>query len=99
MRDYLRADGMAELTGIPGFVYSTDTRYYWALTEHIYRYNHHNSGNGTALSNGVHTINECEQTTTILDDSSCGLTNYYCSHRRGCFLGDDPVLLDAHLEC
>ncbi|RDX54257.1 carboxypeptidase S [Lentinus brumalis] len=37
---------------------NTDTRYYWALTEHIYRYNHHNSGNGTALSNGVHTINE-----------------------------------------
>ncbi|RPD64399.1 carboxypeptidase S [Lentinus tigrinus ALCF2SS1-7] len=37
---------------------NTDTRYYWALTPHIYRYNHHNSGNGTALSNGVHTINE-----------------------------------------
>ena len=29
---------------------------------HIYRYNHHNSGNGTALANGVHTINECEYT-------------------------------------
>ncbi|KAI0352310.1 carboxypeptidase S [Trametes cingulata] len=37
---------------------NTDTRYYWALTPHIYRYNHHNSGNGTALSNGVHTVNE-----------------------------------------
>ncbi|KAI0731172.1 carboxypeptidase S [Earliella scabrosa] len=37
---------------------NTDTRYYWALTPHIYRYNHHNSGNGTALANGVHTINE-----------------------------------------
>ncbi|KAI0793902.1 carboxypeptidase S [Fomes fomentarius] len=37
---------------------NTDTRYYWALTPHIYRYNHHNSGNGTALANGVHTVNE-----------------------------------------
>lgn len=36
-----------------------DTRYYWALTPHIYRYNHYNAGNGTFLDNGVHTINEC----------------------------------------
>ncbi len=38
----------------------TDTRWYWALTEHIYRYNHHNSGNATSLANGVHTVNECK---------------------------------------
>ncbi|KAI0322814.1 carboxypeptidase S [Amylostereum chailletii] len=37
---------------------NTDTRYYWQLSEHIFRYNHHNSGTGTALSNGVHTVNE-----------------------------------------
>ena len=37
-----------------------DTRYYWALTPHIYRYNHHNSGNSSSLSNGVHTVNECK---------------------------------------
>ncbi|PIL24979.1 hypothetical protein GSI_12866 [Ganoderma sinense ZZ0214-1] len=37
---------------------NTDTRWYWALTEHIYRYNHHNAGNGTSLANGVHTVNE-----------------------------------------
>ncbi|KAI9064054.1 carboxypeptidase S [Trametes sanguinea] len=37
---------------------NTDTRYYWALTPHIYRYNHANTGNRTALENGIHTINE-----------------------------------------
>ncbi|THH12982.1 hypothetical protein EW146_g7187 [Bondarzewia mesenterica] len=37
---------------------NTDTRYYWNLTRHIFRYNHHNSGNGSALANGVHTVNE-----------------------------------------
>ncbi|TBU60979.1 carboxypeptidase S [Dichomitus squalens] len=37
---------------------NTDTRYYWALTPHIYRYNHHNGGNTTGIASGVHTINE-----------------------------------------
>ncbi|KAI0675538.1 carboxypeptidase S [Trametes maxima] len=46
---------------------NTDTRYYWALTPHIYRYNHHNSGNGTSLSNGVHTINEYMEADAFLE--------------------------------
>ncbi|KAI0741917.1 carboxypeptidase S [Daedaleopsis nitida] len=46
---------------------NTDTRYYWALTPHIYRYNHHNSGNGTALSNGVHTVNEFMEADAFLE--------------------------------
>ncbi|EEB98096.1 hypothetical protein MPER_02456 [Moniliophthora perniciosa FA553] len=38
---------------------NTDTRYYWKLTDHIFRYNHKNSGNETnRLANGVHTVNE-----------------------------------------
>ncbi|EMD39065.1 hypothetical protein CERSUDRAFT_112759 [Gelatoporia subvermispora B] len=37
---------------------NTDTRYYWKLTEHIFRYNHHNSGNASSLAGGVHTVNE-----------------------------------------
>ncbi|KAI0352309.1 carboxypeptidase S [Trametes cingulata] len=37
---------------------NSDTQYYWALTPHIYRYNHHNSGNGTVLDDGLHTVNE-----------------------------------------
>lgn len=35
-----------------------DTRYYWRLSPHIFRYNHNNA---LALSkNGVHTVNECK---------------------------------------
>jgi len=37
---------------------NTDTRYYWKLTEHIFRYNHHNSHNASSLAGGVHTVNE-----------------------------------------
>ncbi|KII87433.1 hypothetical protein PLICRDRAFT_177181 [Plicaturopsis crispa FD-325 SS-3] len=36
---------------------NTDTRYYWKLTEHIFRYNHHNAGKGDGTG-GVHTVNE-----------------------------------------
>jgi len=36
---------------------NTDTRYYWDLTRHIFRYNHYNTGNGSTLG-GIHTVNE-----------------------------------------
>lgn len=36
---------------------NTDTRYYWNLTRHIFRYNHYNSGNGSTMG-GIHTVNE-----------------------------------------
>lgn len=34
-----------------------DTRYYWDLTKHIFRYGHRNQGSEATLA-GVHTINE-----------------------------------------
>ena len=37
---------------------NTDTRFYWKLSPHIFRYDHHNAIGGDALS-GLHTINEC----------------------------------------
>ncbi|KAL1691810.1 hypothetical protein GGG16DRAFT_112730 [Schizophyllum commune] len=37
---------------------NTDTRFYWDLTPHIFRYNHRNSGTGGGLASGVHTVNE-----------------------------------------
>ncbi|KAH9987511.1 hypothetical protein BJV77DRAFT_1070480 [Russula vinacea] len=44
---------------IEGLQYgSTDTRYYWNLTRHIVRYNHHDAGDGRLLPNGIHTVNE-----------------------------------------
>jgi len=36
---------------------NTDTRFYWKLTEHIFRYKHYNSRNRQG-SGGVHTVNE-----------------------------------------
>ena len=37
---------------------NTDTRFYWKLSPHIFRYNHHNSV-GKAYVSGLHTVNEC----------------------------------------
>ncbi|THU99115.1 carboxypeptidase S [Dendrothele bispora CBS 962.96] len=49
--------GIAVAPGMP--TGNTDTRYYWALSEHIFRYNHKNSRIGTnRLANGIHTVNE-----------------------------------------
>ncbi|KAH9924758.1 carboxypeptidase S [Fomitopsis serialis] len=46
------------ITVVPSIVSgNTDTRYYWKLTPHIFRYTHYNTGSGSALS-GVHTVNE-----------------------------------------
>ncbi|EPS94576.1 hypothetical protein FOMPIDRAFT_1063152 [Fomitopsis schrenkii] len=46
------------ITVVPSLVSgNTDTRYYWKLTPHIFRYTHYNAGNGSSLS-GVHTVNE-----------------------------------------
>ncbi|KAK7449290.1 hypothetical protein VKT23_013433 [Stygiomarasmius scandens] len=36
----------------------TDTRWYWNLTKHIFRYSHHNSGNSTNSFERAHTVNE-----------------------------------------
>jgi Gly-Xaa carboxypeptidase len=37
---------------------NTDTRHYWKLSKHIFRYDHTNAIDSTALG-GVHTVNEC----------------------------------------
>ena len=37
---------------------NTDTRFYWKLSPHIFRYNHH-SGSGRRPPPGIHTVNEC----------------------------------------
>ena len=37
---------------------NTDTRFYWKLSPHIFRYNHHNSV-GRSVVSGLHTVNEC----------------------------------------
>lgn len=37
---------------------NTDTRFYWKLTDHIFRYGHLGGAGGGSLPSGVHTINE-----------------------------------------
>lgn len=39
---------------------NTDTRHYWALTKHIFRYSHSWAGDHSFLTRGVHTVNERE---------------------------------------
>ncbi|THH16988.1 hypothetical protein EUX98_g9209 [Antrodiella citrinella] len=57
-------DAHRGLVGSDGVVVSpghmsgnTDTRYYWQLTPHIFRYNHHFTGK-TSLFKDIHTVNE-----------------------------------------
>ncbi|KAI0034441.1 hypothetical protein K488DRAFT_77198 [Vararia minispora EC-137] len=68
------ADGAfkKEIIVSPGIMSgNTDTRYYWGLTDHIFRYNHHNAGSGRALA-GVHTVNE-----HIAADDLVGIIRYF----------------------
>ncbi|KAF8074977.1 carboxypeptidase S [Lyophyllum atratum] len=37
---------------------NTDTRYYWQLSKHIFRYNHNNGGKDPNDQFGIHTVNE-----------------------------------------
>lgn len=53
----LEGDNIVVGPGMP--TGNTDTKYYWNLTPHIFRYKHQNSGNGTnSLGKGAHTVNE-----------------------------------------
>lgn len=38
--------------------WNTDTRFYWKLTDHIFRYGHLEAAGGGSLPSGVHTVNE-----------------------------------------
>jgi Gly-Xaa carboxypeptidase len=38
----------------------TDTRFYWKLSQHIFRYNHYNAGDSTNSLGKIHTVNECQ---------------------------------------
>ena len=45
---------------------NTDTRFYWKLSQHIFRYNHYNAAGENPLS-GVHTVNECTCSRFVLN--------------------------------
>ncbi|KAF5392274.1 hypothetical protein D9757_001555 [Collybiopsis confluens] len=50
------ADNIVVSPGMP--TGNTDTKYYWNLTRHIFRYNHKNSAYGSGIASGIHTVNE-----------------------------------------
>jgi len=39
---------------------TADTVSYWKLSQHIFRYNHQNTSDGTNSLGGMHTVNECQ---------------------------------------
>ncbi|KIM44930.1 hypothetical protein M413DRAFT_442904 [Hebeloma cylindrosporum] len=45
---------------------NTDTRFYWKLSQHIFRYNHHNAGSTNSLG-GIHTVNEFKEIDGFLE--------------------------------
>ncbi|KAF5371886.1 hypothetical protein D9757_010578 [Collybiopsis confluens] len=52
----LRGDNVVVGPGMP--TGNTDTKYFWELSEHIFRYNHHNGGSSNNPLSGAHTVNE-----------------------------------------
>ncbi len=64
---------------------SPDTKYYWSLSEHIFRYNHKNSFGSVNRLGGVHTVNESASSFS------------FCYRRANVFLLSD-IEVDALLE-
>ncbi|KAG1881229.1 hypothetical protein F4604DRAFT_1678822 [Suillus subluteus] len=46
---------------------NTDTRYYWKLTEHIFRYGHTDGARGGSIISGVHTVNEAIKVSNFVE--------------------------------
>ncbi|KIJ20954.1 Merops: M20.UNA, partial [Paxillus involutus ATCC 200175] len=46
---------------------NTDTRYYWKLTPHIFRYGHADGAGGGKLLPGVHTVNELMRVSSFVE--------------------------------
>ncbi|KAF9557345.1 carboxypeptidase S [Agrocybe pediades] len=47
---------------------NTDTRFYWKLSKHIFRYNHHSAGNDSKNPlSSVHTVNEFAEVDSFLE--------------------------------
>ncbi|KAG6374723.1 hypothetical protein JVT61DRAFT_4094 [Boletus reticuloceps] len=90
LETHLRKDGLPMTAVVsPGLM--TDTRYYWNLTKHIFRYGHQGAADAY---NGIHTINEGQRVPTCpgLDYSTT------CSYSSRGVLGADSVLYEAYSQ-
>ena len=74
-----------------------DTRFYWNLTEHIYRYNHANNGNSPGLTGppGIHTVNERK----IMPSITPRYTDKSFRYCGGHVSRADPLLHHSDPEC
>jgi len=75
---------------------SIDTRYYWKLSENIYRYNHWNDMEREGPLGGIHTINESMLISRCL--KLPWLIRSDCRFRRRQLVGDDRVLCCPHSQ-
>jgi len=46
---------------------NTDTRFYWKLSPHIFRYNHQNTPAGKNPLSGIHSVNEFTRVDTFME--------------------------------
>ena len=84
---------------------ATDTRYYWKLTRHIFRYNHNHdlfAGTGGKVGGGIHTVNEgkffvfCKyHSSRMAYIHQITLEHSYLCRR---LPRTDPILHDAYFE-
>ncbi|KAJ3783939.1 carboxypeptidase S [Lentinula aff. detonsa] len=61
----LSGDNIAVGPGMP--TGNTDTKHYWPLSEHIFRYKHHNGGSSNNPLSGAHTVNESFSADSLLE--------------------------------
>ncbi|KIK51550.1 hypothetical protein GYMLUDRAFT_181309 [Collybiopsis luxurians FD-317 M1] len=61
----LKGDNIAVGPGMP--TGNTDTKYYWTLSDHIFRYNHHNGESSNNPLSGAHTVNEALSADALLE--------------------------------
>jgi len=74
----------------------TDTRFYWKLSQHIFRYNHHNAGDSTNSLGGIHTVNECQFSCKKHLCYNSNTVNLFPSQGGRWVLGDDPFLYHTY---
>lgn len=53
-----------------------DTRFYWDLSAHVFRYNHQGSSGGSNPLGGIHTVNESMCQTCDTDSDTDKLFSY-----------------------
>lgn len=73
-----------------------DTRHYWSLTRHIFRYGHRGTTDGY---NGAHTINEGKRAAALPAVLLNNMVVSIFSHQSRRLLGTNSFLYEVDFEC